>query len=95
VSLQERESERGRGGGGQRERGSQILGRDRLVDEVRVEDVELVTLDDLGRWVVVVVMRLVVFVPLVARVHPVEVLGLARSVFLVPPVHLRPNTRAS
>lgn len=46
-------------------------------------------LDDLGRRVVVVIVRLVVLVPLIAGVHPVEVLGLARPVLVVPPVHLQ------
>jgi len=45
-------------------------------------------LDDLRRRVVLVVVRLVVLVPLVARVHAVVVFGLLRLVLLVPPVHL-------
>ena len=36
-----------------------------LIDEVGVEDVELVPLHDLGRRVVVVVVRLVVLVPFI------------------------------
>ncbi len=36
-----------------------------------------------------IVVRLVVLVPLVARVHPVEVLWLAWPVLVMPPVHLR------
>lgn len=36
-----------------------------------------------------VVMRLVVLVPFIAGVHSVEVLGLAGSVLVMPPVHLR------
>lgn len=60
-----------------------------FVDEIRVEDVELVALDDLGRRVVMVIVRLVVLVPLVACVDPVEVLGLARPVLVMPPIHLR------
>lgn len=46
-------------------------------------------LDRLWRRVVAVVVRLVVLVPLVAGVHPVEVLWAAGAVLLVPPVHLR------
>lgn len=52
-------------------------------------------LHSLGRRVVVVVVRLVVLVPLVARVHPVEVLGLARPVLLVPPVDLPATSHAA
>ena len=61
-------------------------GRLALVDEVGVEDVELVPLDHLGGRVIVVVVRLVVLVPLVARVNAVEVLGFARPVLVMPPV---------
>ncbi len=60
-----------------------------LVDEVWVEDVELVALHDLGWWVVVIIVSLVVLVPLVAGMHAVEVLGLARSVLVMPPIHLQ------
>ena len=60
-----------------------------FIDQVRKKDVELVALHDLGGGVVVVVVRLVVLVPLVARVNAVEVLGLARAVLVVPPIHLR------
>lgn len=70
-----------------------VGGRLGLVNEVGVEDVELVALDDLGRRVVVIVVRLVVLVPLVPRVHAVEVFGLARPVLLIPPVHLRTCAR--
>ncbi|CAN0879895.1 hypothetical protein LINGRAHAP2_LOCUS13353 [Linum grandiflorum] len=58
-----------------------------LVDQIRVEDVELVTLNGLGRWVVVVVVGLVVLVPLVTGVDSVEVLRLPWSVLVVPPVN--------
>merc|ERR1719319_727996 len=51
----------------------------RGIDEVRIKYVELVTLYNLGRRVVVGVVRLVVLVPTVARFHLVEVLGLARA----------------
>ena len=64
-----------------------------LVDEVGVEDVELVPLHRLRRWVVVVVVRLVVLVPLVPGVNAVEVLGLPGAVLVVPPVHLRLQRR--
>ncbi len=46
-------------------------------------------LHHLWRRVVRVVVCLVVLVPLIPGVHTVEVLGLARPVLLVPPVHLR------
>lgn len=65
----------------------EVLGRRALVDQVGVEDVEFVTLDDLGRGVVKVVMRLVVFVPLEARVDPIEEAGFPGAVLVCPQVH--------
>lgn len=44
----------------------------RLVSKLRIEDVELVALDDLGWWILRVIMRLVVLVPLVALLYAVE-----------------------
>lgn len=55
-----------------------------FVNEVGVEDVEFVALDDLGGWVIVIVVRLVVFIPLVAHLAPVEIPGFARPVFVRP-----------
>ena len=49
------------------------LGRERLVYEVREEDVELVSLHNLGRRVVEVVVGLVVLVPLEAGVNTIEI----------------------
>ncbi|KFM06021.1 Putative uncharacterized protein encoded by CACTIN-AS1, partial [Aptenodytes forsteri] len=66
----------------------EVLGRRALVDEVRVEDVELVALHDLGGGVVKVVVGLVVLVPLEARVHPVEEAGLAGPVLVSPEIGL-------
>lgn len=58
-----------------------------LVDQIGVENVELVTLDDLGRGVVEVVMRLVVLVPFEACVDPVEEARFPWTVFVCPQVH--------
>lgn len=55
-----------------------------LVYELRVKDVELVSLDDLGWWVVVVVVCLVVLVPLVPHLHTVEVSGLPWAILVSP-----------
>lgn len=35
-----------------------------------------------------VVVRLIVLIPLIAGVHPVEVFGLAGPVLVMPPIHL-------
>ena len=42
-----------------------------------------------------VIVCLVVLVPLVPCVHPVEVLGLARPVLVMPPVHLQATHRSA
>mmetsp|Transcript_25565 Transcript_25565/g.100948 ORF Transcript_25565/g.100948 Transcript_25565/m.100948 type:complete len:222 (+) Transcript_25565:157-822(+) len=60
----------------------------RFVDQVRVENVKLVALNSFRRRVVVIVMRLVVLVPFVARVDPVEVFRLPRLVLIVPSILL-------
>lgn len=59
-----------------------------LVNKVWIEDVELVSLYNLRRWVIVIIVSLVVFIPLVAGMNPVEIFRLSRSVLIVPPVHL-------
>ena len=45
--------------------------------------IEFVTLDDFGRRVIVIVMCLIVFIPLVARVHAVEKSWLPWPEFIV------------
>lgn len=59
-----------------------------LVNKVWVEDIEFVSLHDLRRWVVMIVVSLVVFVPLVSGVNSVEILGLSWSVLVMPPIYL-------
>lgn len=55
-----------------------------FINEIRVEDIKFITLDDLGRRIVMVVMGLIVLVPLVAHLHSIEIPGLARPVFVGP-----------
>ncbi len=57
-----------------------IRWRARLVNQIGVEDVELVSLHNLGRRVVEVVVGLVVFVPFEASMDAIEVAWLSRSV---------------
>lgn len=59
-----------------------------FVNKIRVEDVKLVTLHYLWRWIIMIIVRLVVFVPLVTCVNAVEILGLSRTIFVMPPVNL-------
>ena len=67
-----------------------VRGRFCFVHEVGVEDVELVALHNLGRGIIVVVVRLVVLVPFIAHLHAVEVAWLPRLVVASP---LRPGGR--
>jgi len=49
-----------------------------LVNQIRIENVELVSLHNLRRRIVDIVVSLVILVPLEAGVNAVEVAGLAR-----------------
>ena len=63
-----------------------VLGHDMLTDEVWLEDAEFVALHNLGWRVVEVIMRLVIFVPLEARVHAVEEARFSRPVLVGPQI---------
>lgn len=65
----------------------EVLWGGALVNQVRVENVKLVALDDLGRRVVEVIMGLVVLVPLETRVHPVEEARFPGTVLVGPQIH--------
>lgn len=45
-----------------------------LVYQVRIEYIELVSLHDLGRWIIHIVMRLIVLVPFKPSVNPENIL---------------------
>lgn len=62
-----------------------------LVHKVRVEDVEFISLHNLWRWVIVIIVSLVVFVPFISSVNAVEIFRLSRSVLVMPPVYLHPH----
>lgn len=59
-----------------------------LVNKVWVKDIEFVSLHNLGRRVVMIIVSLVVFVPLISGVNTIEILGLSWSVLVMPPVYL-------
>lgn len=61
----------------------------RLVHQVWVENIEFVSLHNLWRWVIMIIVSLIVFVPLISSMNTVEVLWLPRSVLVMPPVHLQ------
>lgn len=54
------------------------------INKVGIEDVELVTLNDLGWKVLMVIMSLVVLVPLVAHLNSVEVAWFSRTIRVGP-----------
>lgn len=64
-----------------------------FVDKIRVEDVELVALYNLRRRIVHVVVGLIVFVPLEAGVHAIEITRLTRSILVGPEINLRLQRR--
>ena len=59
-----------------------------LVNKVWVKNIEFVSLHDLRRWVVMIIVSLVVFVPLISGVNTIEILGLSWSVLVMPPIYL-------
>lgn len=65
-----------------------VCGGFRLVNKVRIEDIKLVTLHDLWRWIIMIIVSLVVLVPLISSVNTVEIFRLSRPVFVMPPVNL-------
>lgn len=62
-----------------------------LIDQVGIEDIKFISLYNLGRWVVVIIVGLVIFVPFISSVNPVEVLWFSWAVLVMPPICLRPN----
>jgi len=60
-----------------------------LVYKIRIENIKFVSLHNLWRWVVMIIVSLIVFVPLVSSVNTVEILRLPRPVFVMPPINLQ------
>lgn len=59
-----------------------------LVNKVWVEDVEFISLYNLWRRVIMIVVSLVVFIPFISSMNTVKILRLSWSVLVMPPVHL-------
>lgn len=59
-----------------------------LVNEVRIKYIEFVSLNNLGRRIVGIIMCLVVFVPFITRMNAVEVTGFSRAVLVLPKICL-------
>lgn len=55
-----------------------------LVDKFWIEDVEFVTLDNLGWWIIMIIMSLVIFIPVVAHLHTIEISRFSGSVLVCP-----------
>lgn len=60
-----------------------------LVNKVWIEDVKLISLDNLWRWIVMIIVSLVVFVPLVSCVNPIEIFWFSWTIFVMPPIYLQ------
>lgn len=60
-----------------------------FVHQIRIEDVELITLYNFRGRIIMVIMCLVIFIPFISSVHSVEVLGLSRTIFIMPPINLK------
>ena len=61
----------------------------RFIHKIRIKYIELVALNNFRRWIVMVIMSLVVFIPFISSMHPIEVLRLSWSILVMPPVYLR------
>lgn len=59
-----------------------------LVYKVWVENIEFIALHNLWRWIVMIIVSLIIFVPLVSSVNTVEILWLPGPVFVMPPINL-------
>lgn len=59
-----------------------------LVNKVWIEDVKFISLHNLWRWIVMIIVSLVVFVPLISRVNPIEIFWFSWTIFIVPPINL-------
>lgn len=62
-----------------------------LVNKVWIEDIKFIALHNLGRWVVVIIVSLIVFIPLISGVDTIEIFWLPWSVLVMPPIHLHPG----
>lgn len=71
-----------------RTRRQEILRCTVLINQIRIENIELVTLHDFRRWIVHVIVGLIVFVPLETSVYTIEIARFSRSVFVRPEVDL-------
>lgn len=59
-----------------------------LVNKVWVENVKLVSLYNLWRRVIVIVVSLIVLVPFISSMNPVEILGFSWPILVMPPINL-------
>ncbi|GAV77476.1 hypothetical protein CFOL_v3_20947, partial [Cephalotus follicularis] len=60
-----------------------------LVNKVWIEDIKLISLHNLRRGVVMIIVSLIVFVPLVSSVNTIKIFGFSWSIFVMPPIYLR------
>lgn len=60
-----------------------------LVNKVWIEDVKFISLHNLWRWIVMIIVSLVVLVPLISRVNPIEIFRFSWTIFIMPPINLQ------
>ncbi|EAT34604.1 AAEL013169-PA [Aedes aegypti] len=72
-----------------RARCQEILWRRILIDQIRIENIELVSLNDFRRRIIHIVVSLVILVPFEASVDTIEVTRLPRTILVRPQVDLR------
>lgn len=59
-----------------------------FVYKVWIENIKFISLYNLRRRVVMIIMSLVIFVPLISSVNTVEIFWLSGPVFVMPPINL-------
>lgn len=60
-----------------------------LVYKVWVEYIKFIPLYNLWRWIVMIIVSLIIFVPLISSMNTVEILWFPGPVFVMPPIDLR------
>lgn len=66
-----------------------VIGRSfRFIHKIRIKDIELVSLYNLRWRIVMIIVRLIVFIPFITRVDTIEILRFSWAVLIMPPIHL-------
>lgn len=60
-----------------------------FIHQIRIKDIKLVALHNLGRRVVMIVMCLIIFVPLISGMDTIEIFRFSWTILIMPPIHLQ------